>query len=110
MSRAKGVLAVSALIFAAWAFAQMSPWRVTEPREQVRRQPLEQSSPSVKTETYRLVQSIGNEERETARNLSKADCERQKNELQAVGEAVGAYNERLGRGAITCLPESFFAD
>ena len=64
----------------------------------------------VHAETYRLIHATGNVEHESARGLSKGECEVWKKELKIVAEALGTYNERLGVGSITCLPESFFAD
>lgn len=61
-------------------------------------------------ETYRLIQAVGNVEQESARGLSKSECEARKKELKIVAEALRTYNERLGIGSITCLPESIFAD
>ena len=61
-------------------------------------------------ETYRLIQAIGNAEHESARGLSKSECEQQKKELKIVAEKLGTYNERTGYGSITCLPESVFPD
>ncbi|OCJ52968.1 hypothetical protein A6U94_09610 [Agrobacterium tumefaciens] len=66
------------------------------------------SSVSSKAETYRLIQALGNSENEAARGLSKAECEDRKKELKSVGNALGTYNETLGYGSITCLPESTF--
>ncbi|WP_119939140.1 hypothetical protein [Neorhizobium sp. NCHU2750] len=60
------------------------------------------------TETYRLIHAIGNTEQETARGLSKADCDIRKKELIAVSEALGVHNEKAGYGSVTCLPESYF--
>jgi len=62
------------------------------------------------SETYRLVQAIGNSEKVHAKGLSKAECEAKKRELKAVAEAIGTYNEKTGFGSITCLPDSFFKD
>jgi hypothetical protein len=62
------------------------------------------------SETYRLVQAIGNSEKVHAKGLSKAECETKKRELKAVAEAIGTYNEKTGFGSITCLPDSFFKD
>lgn len=59
-------------------------------------------------ETYRLIQAIQNTEREAARGLSKAECESRKAELKVIAEKLGTYSEALGKGSITCLPESFF--
>jgi len=64
----------------------------------------------VHAETYRLIHAIGNVENESGRGLSKSECEVRKKELKVVAEALGTYNERLGVGSITCLPESIFAD
>lgn len=61
-------------------------------------------------ETYRLIQAIGNTERESARGLTKGECERRRDELKAVATGVGTYDEATGHGSITCLPESFFSD
>ncbi len=66
------------------------------------------STGSSKPETYRLIQALGNSEKEAARGLSKAECEDRKKELKAVGSALGTYNEAIGYGSITCLPESTF--
>lgn len=63
---------------------------------------------TAKDETYRLIHAIGNTERESARNLTKAECEKRKKELKAVGESLGIHNEKAGIGSIVCLPESFF--
>jgi hypothetical protein len=69
-----------------------------------------QCSSAFAAETYRLVHAIGNTERVTARNLTKAECEARKRELMTVAEALGTYNPRTGYGSITCLPESLFND
>jgi len=61
-------------------------------------------------ETYRLVYALGNDETIIARGLSKPECERRKKDNKVVAEALGIYNERLGIGSITCLPESLFND
>ncbi|MGB5093235.1 MAG: hypothetical protein WBN97_07995 [Parvibaculum sp.] len=61
-------------------------------------------------ETYRLILANGNVEKEIARGLSKYECEVRKKELKAVAESLGTYNEALGIGSITCLPESLFED
>jgi hypothetical protein len=53
-------------------------------------------------ETYRLVHAVGNKEHVAAKGLSKAECERRKDELKATSKAVGTP------GSITCLPESLF--
>lgn len=53
-------------------------------------------------ETYRLIHAVGNEERETARGLSKTECERRRDELKIVSAALGTP------GSITCLPEWMF--
>lgn len=65
---------------------------------------------SAMAETYRLVHALGNSERAVEKNLSKRDCEARKTEYKKVAEALGTYNERLGHGSITCLPDSFFTD
>ena len=65
---------------------------------------------SATAETYRLVHALGNSERAVEKNLSKRDCETRKAEYKKVAEALGTYNERLGHGSITCLPDSLFAD
>lgn len=59
-------------------------------------------------ETYRLVQAVGTTEKVVAKGLSKPECETRKKELKTTAEALGTYNERLGIGSITCLPESLF--
>jgi len=59
-------------------------------------------------ETYRLTHALGNDEREIARDLSKAECEARKKEYKAVATQMGTYNEAAGKGSITCLPESYF--
>ncbi len=59
-------------------------------------------------ETYRLIQAIGNSEHESARGLSKAECEARKSDLKKVATALGTYDENTGLGSITCLPESSF--
>lgn len=61
-------------------------------------------------ETYRLIHAVGNVEQEAGRGLSKSECEASKKELKIIAEAAGTYNEQLGYGSITCLPESVFAD
>lgn len=61
-------------------------------------------------ETFRLVHAIENDETIIARGLSKPECERRKKDHKVVAEALGIYNERLGIGSITCLPESLFND
>lgn len=61
-------------------------------------------------ETYRLIHAIGNDERELARELEKAECERLKADRIALAEKLGAHSERLGVGSVTCLPESLFDD
>ena len=61
-------------------------------------------------ETYRLVHAIGNTEHISAKGISKPECEARKRELKIVAEALGTYNERLGIGSITCLPDSLFDD
>lgn len=60
------------------------------------------------SETYRLVQAIGNSEKVHAKGLSKEECETRKRELKAVAEGIGTYNEKTGFGSITCLPDSLF--
>jgi len=61
-------------------------------------------------ETYSLVQATGNTEHISAKGLSKAECETRRDELKAVASALGTYSELTGRGSITCLPDSVFAD
>jgi len=61
-------------------------------------------------ETFRLVHAIGNSERVNASGLSSAECETRKRDLKIVAEALGTYNERLGIGSITCLPDRLFND
>ena len=70
----------------------------------------EQSSSQkpIKTETYRLIQALGNNENEAARGLSETECERRKQDLKLVSTSLGTYNEATGHGSITCLPESSF--
>lgn len=63
---------------------------------------------AAQAETYRLVHAIGNAEKVVAKGLSKPECETRKRELKTVAEKMGTYNERLGIGSITCLPESLF--
>lgn len=53
-------------------------------------------------ETFRLVHAIGNTEMESARGLSKSECEWRRDEKKQVGAAMGVG------GSITCLPESLF--
>jgi len=67
-------------------------------------------TPASAAETYRLIHANGNAEREVARGLSKYECEAKKRELKTVAEALGTYNEALGIGSITCLPESLFQE
>ena len=67
------------------------------------------ASPAM-AETYRLIHATGNEERQVAKDLSKPECEKRKRELTSTAEALGIHSERLGRGSITCLPESIFED
>lgn len=57
-------------------------------------------------ETYRLIHAVGNVENESARGLSKAECESRKADLKQVAAAMGTYDEASGHGSITCLPES----
>lgn len=61
-------------------------------------------------EPYRLIHTIGSTERVTAKELSKAECEKRKAELKIVAAALGTYNEAAGHGSITCLPDSLFDD
>ena len=61
-----------------------------------------------KAETFRLIQAIGNTEHESARGLSKDECEARKTELKAVATALGTYDEKTGFGSITCLADSLF--
>lgn len=65
-------------------------------------------APASGAETYRLMQTLGNDEHESARGLSKAECETKKAELKVIATALGTYNEATGHGSITCLPESSF--
>ncbi len=44
---------------------------------------------AAQAETYRLIQALGNTEHESARGLSKPECEEKKRELNAIGEALG---------------------
>ena len=60
------------------------------------------------TETYRLIHAIGNAENEVARDLTRSECERRRDDLKVTATALGTYNEATGYGSITCLPESFF--
>jgi len=53
-------------------------------------------------ETFRLVHAIGNTEKESARGLSKSECEWRRDEKKQVAAALGVG------GSITCLPESLF--
>lgn len=69
--------------------------------------PTERSQAS-SSETYVLVQAIGNTERVSAKGLSKPECESRKAELKQVATALGTFNESTGHGSITCLPESDF--
>lgn len=106
MSRLPAIAGVGVLIAGAWAFAQVSPLRQTGPAPmQVQAKPAAQQTQS-NTETYRLVQTRGNEEYESARGLSKRDCEARRDKLKTIATALGTYNEALGVGSITCLPES----
>lgn len=68
------------------------------------------SAAATASETYRLVQAIGNSEKVIAKDLEKGECARRKREHIQVAEGLGVHSERLGIGAITCLPESFFQD
>ena len=61
-------------------------------------------------ETYRLIHAIGNTEKVSAKGLSKVECEARKQELKAVSEKIGTYNERTGYGSITCIAESMIRD
>jgi len=63
---------------------------------------------AVGAETYSLVHAIGNTESIAAKGLTKVECEARKSELKKVAEALGTYNERTGRGSITCLPDSLY--
>ncbi len=63
---------------------------------------------AAQAETYRLVHAIGDAEKVVAKGLSKPDCETRKRELKNVATALGTYNERLGIGSISCLPDSLF--
>ncbi len=67
-----------------------------------------QTTASPAPETYRLIQAIGDTEHESARGLSKAECESRKSELKKVATTLGTYDEKTGAGSITCLPESLF--
>ena len=62
------------------------------------------------SDTYRLVQALGNTERVSARGLSKRECESRKRELKEVATALGTFDEQTGYGSITCLPDSLFTD
>ncbi|AOF91847.1 hypothetical protein [Sinorhizobium sp. RAC02] len=62
------------------------------------------------SETYRLVQALGNTERVSAKGLSKRECESRKRELKEVATALGTFDEQTGYGSITCLPDSLFMD
>lgn len=62
------------------------------------------STPAMAEETYRLIHAIGNMERESARNLTKAECEKRRDELKEVAQRLGTP------GSITCLPEWVFND
>ena len=62
------------------------------------------------SETYRLVQALGNSERVSAKGLSKRECESRKRELKEVAAALGTFDEQTGYGSITCLPDSLFTD
>lgn len=89
-------IAITAIFAVLFVISKVSP------RDEV-------SSPTMaKSETYRLVHAIGNTERESARGLSKNECEEKKRELKSVGTALRSYNENTGYGSIACLPESSF--
>lgn len=60
------------------------------------------STVGAQAETYRLVQAVGNKERVAATGLSKAECERRRDELKETAKALGTP------GSITCLPDSLF--
>jgi len=62
------------------------------------------------SETYRLVHAIGNSEKVIAKGLEKGECARRKREHIKITEALGVHSERLGKGSITCLPESYFEE
>lgn len=55
-------------------------------------------------ETYRLIHAVENTERESARGLSKSECERRRDELKEVTKQLGVG------GSVTCLPEWVFTD
>lgn len=57
-------------------------------------------------ETYRLIQAIGNTEQEVARGLPLYECQIRRDELKEIATGLGTYNEAVGYGSITCLPES----
>ena len=69
--------------------------------------PAERSQAS-SSETYVLVQAIGNTEKVSAKGLSKPECESRKAELKKAATALETFNESAGYGSITCLPESDF--
>lgn len=108
MSRIRPLLAVGALLVGLYVAAQVSPLRSTTPSANSR--PVERSASvaPASAETFQLIHARGNDETEAVRGLSRAECERRRDELKAVATQLGTYNEALGIGSITCLPESVF--
>ncbi|MDX3929255.1 MAG: hypothetical protein QHC90_26070 [Shinella sp.] len=92
------LLTAAGILAAVYAASIISPGETT----------LADGTPTGEAETFRLIHAIGNTEQEAARDLSRHECEERKRQLKAAGEAVGTYNEKLGIGSITCLPESDF--
>jgi hypothetical protein len=108
MSRIKPLLAVCALLAVVYVAAQVSPLRSTTPAFTGRTSDRIAQATAAPAETFRLIQARGNEENEAARGLSRAECDRRRDELKIVATQLGTYNEAQGIGSITCLPESAF--
>lgn len=108
MSRAKPIIVIGVLLAGLYVASQVSPWRSTGPAAP-QRAAERTTQPPRPQETFRLVHAQGNEETEAERGLSRAECERRRDELKMVATQLGTYNEALGLGSITCLPESAFA-
>jgi len=92
-------VAVVAIFGAIFVLSKVPPSRTSTSTE---------TTTAAKSETYRLIHAIGNNENEAARGLSKAECDRRKQDLKVVATSLGTYNESTGYGSITCLPESSF--
>lgn len=96
------VLLIVFLIFGLWVMSQSGSRNSPAPTAPA----AGHSAPSV--EKFRLLHTIGNDEKVVAQGLSRAECEQRLGDLKATSTRLGTFNEATGYGSIACLPESAF--